>query len=137
MLFAQLQMLILVLLSGCLVSVTNVKLLAWCPKFTVDFGVTLGLYFSSLFRLLFYMMEESEGMIAKIWVSPFSFPFCFLLPSLMFCCSLVRLFMGTLSHPVLLPASPVIVSNDHSFSSWKLALSSSVVAASVCSHHSS
>ena len=85
------------------------------PSSPLILGVTLGLYFSSLApSLLFCIMEESEGMIAKTWVSPFSFPFGFLLPSFMFRCSLVRSFMGTLSHPFLLPASPVTVGNDHS-----------------------
>lgn len=37
MLFAQLQMLILVPLWDVWSLITNVKLLAWCPKFTIDF----------------------------------------------------------------------------------------------------
>ena len=77
------------------------------PSSPLILGVTLELYFSSLaLSLPFCGVEELEGMISEICVSPFSCPFCFLFPLLCFAYLFVCSFKGALSHPFLLPAFP-------------------------------
>ena len=103
------------------------------PSSPLILRVTLGLYFSSLAAsLLFCIMEESEGMISKICVSPFSFPLCFFLPSFMFClfvCSFVHSWVSCLTVSYFLPSLVTGFRWSHPHPGvWKLALTSFVVA---------
>ena len=70
------------------------------PSSPLILGVTLELYFSPLaLSLPFCEVEELEGMISEICVSPFSCPFCFSLPSFMFCLFVCSFIQGCLVSP--------------------------------------
>lgn len=78
LLFAQLPSLILVPLWNAWSLITHIKLWSWCPQSATD----LEAYFSSLvLSFPFCKMEELEGMICKVCVSPFSFVLCSVLLS--------------------------------------------------------